>query len=175
MGQREHFPHPSCSQPHTQTTSQYVGWPQGGCTLKDRGRRWILELSFLPLPGPVNKINVEMVYNRLVNSQLHSHLSMNYQACPRVTLTCDFNVINGVTPTVLTQAEIWVESFIRHCCLLQIFAEWCARCFEDQKIKSTLLHLICSPSRWGEKKSELIFTDNAMLIKWETNWYDIVL
>lgn len=80
--------------------------PRGWCPLKEMGHRWILELSFLPLPGPLNKTNEEMVCNCLVNSQLHPHLSMNYQTCLSVTLTCDFNITTGITLTVLTQAKI---------------------------------------------------------------------
>lgn len=131
--------------------------PRGWCPLKEMGHRWILELSFLPLPGLLNKMNEEMACNCLVNSQLHPHLSMNYQTCLSVTLTCDFNITTGITLTVLTQAKIWVELCIRHFFLLQIFTERWARCFGDEEIKSTILLSIFSPSRWGERKVNSFF------------------
>ena len=80
--------------------------PRGWCHLKETGHRWILELSFLPLPEPLNKMNVEMLCNCLMNSEPHAHFSMNYQTCLAVTLTCDFNITTGITLMVLTQAKI---------------------------------------------------------------------
>lgn len=47
--------------------------------LKDRRYRVILKLSLLFLPGPLSRINEEIVYNCLANSQLYMQFSMNYQ------------------------------------------------------------------------------------------------
>lgn len=126
--------------------------PGGWRTPKETGHRRILELSFLPLPGPLSKIHAEIVCNCLVNSQPHPHLPMNYQTCLGVTLTCDFSITSGRTLTVPSQAKIGVEHFIHHFFLLQILTGRCARCFRDQERKSTILHSIFSPSRWGEGK-----------------------
>lgn len=110
-----------------------------------------LELSLLPLPEPLRLMRG--LCHCLVNSQAHTHLSLDYPTYLSVTLTCDCNTASDITLTVLMQANIWAELFICHFFLQQIFIEPCARCFRYWEMKSIALHSIFSPARWGKRNT----------------------
>lgn len=111
--------------------------------------------SLLPLSGLLNKINEENVCNCLVNSQLQTHLPMNYQICLGVVVTCDSNIATDITLMVQHKLKykqnfsFSISSFCKYLLSTVSYSR-------DQEIKSTSLHSILSPARWKTEQSRPI-------------------